>query len=213
MIPIIQSLTKVVGSGEIITIAYNGGSHPGEERKIVPIKLSHEDLFAIDPESNKHKQYKIDKIAWIELSDGQHVLNTNVIPIVILEIPIFTTLKEYINQFNTELVSAGWYISQSENAYAIGTFFKNGKPRKTPSVLIQFFDRSLETNFVWDHDSGTMVEIKKELTGLERPWRVDSWRFTCGETFSKLYKAFDVFLKEARASDPATAKTIYSLNK
>ncbi len=52
--------------------------------------------------------------------------------------------------------------------------------------------------------------MPREITGRERPWRVDSWRFKEGKTFAQLERAFAVFMTEARASDPTTAKLLWA---
>jgi hypothetical protein len=90
----------------------------------------------------------------------------------------------------------------------VGTYFKNGKPRKTPSVAVAFFDRS--TDLVWDLEANRTVEVKREPTGSERPWRVDSWRLKEGKSFGLLHSAVEMFLSEVRASDPRRAKGMYA---
>jgi hypothetical protein len=208
MTSIVDLLTLTVGSGEVVTITYNGGSRPGQARKIVPISLTNEELIAIEPGSNTNKHYKLNQIALVELSSGESALNSEAAPPVISDIPTLETLTEYIECFGPEFQAAGWHIYQSETSFAIATHFKNGKPRKTPSVSIQYFDRSTET--VVDLGSGELTQVKKDFTGRERPWRVDSWRFKEGKSFAQLSRAFELFVQEARASDPATAKVLFS---
>lgn len=207
-IQIAELLTRTVGTGEVVTITYNGGSRPGQPRKIVPLSMSSEELVGVEPDSHTQKHYKLNLVALVELSSGERALNAKATAPVISNIPTRGTLTEYVELFSPELQTAGWYISKSDTLFAIGTYFKNGKPRKTPSVSIQCFDRSIET--VFDLDSGELVQVKKELTGRERPWRVDSWRFKEGKSLTQLHHAFELFVQEARASDPATAKVLFS---
>jgi len=203
-----ELLTRTVGTGEVVTITYNGGSRPGQPRKIVPISISNEELVGIEPGSHTQKHYKLNRIALVELSSGERESNSEAIAPVISNVPALDTLTEYIEQYSPELQSAGWYISTSDTSFSIGTYFKNGKPRKTPSVSIQYIDRSIET--VYDFDKDEFVQVKKDLTGRERPWRVDSWRFKEGKSLAQLHHAFELFIQEARASDPATAKVLFS---
>ena len=208
MMPIVELLTRAIEAGEAVTVTYNGGSRPGQPRQLVPISLSSEELRAIEPGSPTQKHYKINRIALVELLGGERASNAEVAAVVSSDFPTLGTLAEYIELFAPELQAAGWHITKSDNSFAIGTFFKNGKPRKTPSVSVQYFDRSIET--VVDINTGDLVQVEKELTGRERPWRIDSWRFKEGKSLSQLHHAFELFIQEARASDPATAKVLFS---
>jgi hypothetical protein len=208
MTSIVELLTRTVGTGEVLSITYNVGSRPGQARKVVPISLTDEELVAVEPGSDTNKHYKLNRIALIELSSGQRAINPEAVPPVISDIPILETLAEYIERFGPEFQAAGWHIYQSETSFAIATRFKNGKPRKTPSVQIEYFDRSVET--VFDFGTGELTQVKRDLTGRERPWRVDSWRFKQGQSLAQLHRAFEVFVQEARASDPNTAKVLFS---
>lgn len=208
---IIELLQTAVGSGEIVTIAYNGGSRPGQARQVIPISVSNQGLVAVEPGSRINKRYKLVRIAWVELSSGQRASNAEAAPPVVSDVPTLTTLPEYAEHFGPELRATGWHIYESETSFAVATLFKNGKPRKTPSVSIQYFDRSTETDFDLESDDLiTVTTVTKDLTGRERPWRVDSWRFKEGKSFGQLQRAFEVFIQEARASDPATAKVLFS---
>jgi hypothetical protein len=210
MTSIVDLLNRTVGTGEVITITYNGGSRPGQARKVVPISLTNEELIAVEPGSHTNKHYKLNRIALVELSSGQRALNSEAAPPVISAIPTLETLTEYIERFGPEFQAAGWHICQSETSFAIATHFKNGKPRKTPSVSVEYFDPGIET--IVDMHSGELTQVMKDLTGRERPWRVDSWRFKQGKSFAQLHRAFELFIEEARASDPATAKVLFSSN-
>ena len=61
-------LEPAVGTGEIVKIAYLGGSRPGTVREIVPLSFSEDgaSLFAVEPTTGARrirKQFKLDKIA------------------------------------------------------------------------------------------------------------------------------------------------------
>jgi len=206
--PIAEMLNRMITTSEVITITYNGGSRPGQPRKVLPISLSVEELIAVEPGSHIKKHYKLKQIALVESSSGERAINTEVKSLAVSDIPNFETLSEYVARFESELRAAGWHIFTSETSFAIGTYFKNGKPRKTPSVAIQYCDRSFL--MVMDLDTGRVAPVEQELTGRERPWRVDSWRFKEAKTFTELPHAFKLFIQEAQASDPATAKVLFS---
>jgi len=48
---IVELIARTAGTGEVVTITYNGGSRPGQPRQIVPISLSNEELVSVEPGS------------------------------------------------------------------------------------------------------------------------------------------------------------------
>jgi hypothetical protein len=115
----------------------------------------------------------------------------------ISSLPEFRTLKEYADHLRDELQSAGWFIHESPSSFGVGSFLKNGKPKKAPSVAITLFDRTTES--VIDPDVGDFVQRPRELTGRERPWRVDSWRRRSARTFASLHVAMsDILHRSSR---------------
>lgn len=202
-----ELLLSVAGSGELITIVYNGGSRPGQPRQLIPVSISNQLLIAVEPASHTNKSYKLERIASVELSSGEHISNLKADPPSALSnLPSFETLLEYSKYLIPELRVAGWHIYETETSFAIATHFKNGKPRKTPSISIQYVDPNFET--IFDIESGEIKTVPRELTGREKPWLVDSWRFHRGRSFSILKKAFELFIEEAQVSDPTTAKVL-----
>lgn len=208
MASVIELLCTVAGLGEAVTLVYNAGSRPGQARPVVPVMVSDDGLVAIEPGSRINKTYKLDRIASVELASGLRATNAQAAPPVISDIPILETFAEYVQHFRSELTAAGWHLHEEEGAFGVGARFKNGKPKKTPTILIRYFDPSTET--VFDPDAGELKTVPREITGHEKPWRVDSWRFKQGKTFAQLERAFALFMEEARASDPATAKNVWA---
>lgn len=195
-----------------MTLVYNAGSRPGQARSVVPISVTDDGLVAVEPGSRVNKTYKLDRIASVELANGSRATNEQATPPVVApalpDVPNLKTLAEYVEHFRAEFIGAGWHLYEEDGSFGIATRFKNGKPKKTPSVMIRYFDRSTEV--VFDLEAEELRTIPRELTGRERPWRVDSWRFKEGETVAELERAFALFIAEARASDPATAKGVWS---
>jgi hypothetical protein len=212
MASLIELLRSVAGSGETVTLVYNAGSRPGQARSVVPISVTDENLVVVEPGSHVNKTYKLDKIASVELANGSCATNEQAtVPVVapaLPDVPIFKTLAEYVEHFRAELIGAGWYLYEEDGLLGIATRFKNGKPKKTASIMIRYFDRSTEV--VFDLEAEDLRTIPRELTGRERPWRVDSWRFKDGKTFVELQRAFAIFMAEARASDPSSAKGVWA---
>jgi len=209
MASVTELLRSIAGSGETVTLVYNAGSRPGQARSIVPVSVSNDGLIAVEPGSHVNKTYKLDRIASVELANGLRATNEQATPPVasaLRDVPDLKTLGEYVEHFRSELSGAGWHLYEEEGSVGIAARFKNGKPKKIPSVLIRYFDRSTEV--VFDLDAEELKTVPRELTGRERPWRVDSWRFKEGKTLAELQHAFALFLAEARASNPATAKSV-----
>jgi hypothetical protein len=198
----------MAGTGEIITIAYGGGSRPGEARHLIVASCSDSDFRAYEEGSGQAKQYKIEKVLWAEDSFGRKITTKDHVHTVKSALPKFEALEQYVNFLKKEFESAGWYVHHSDGLFGVGTFFKNGKPKKTPSVAISYIDRS--TDLLWDLEKNDLAAVKKEPTGRERLWRVDSWRFKEGKTFGLLHSAIELFVEEVRASDPQQAKGMFA---
>jgi hypothetical protein len=196
-------LRSIAGSGELVSLVYNAGSRPGQARSVVPMSISADDLVAVEPDGTK-KTYKLSRVAAVTLSNGLCATNAQAAPPLpeLPAVPIFGTLAEYAEHFRPELAGAGWHIYEESNSFGIATRFKNGKPKKTPCILVSYFDPSTATEF--DMDTGEQRTVARQPTGFERPWRIDSWRFKEGKTVREVGQAFTVFMAEARASDPTS---------
>jgi hypothetical protein len=118
--------------------------------------------------------------------------------------PAFSNLAAYAEHFRDQLIQQGWCVHEGPHQLAVGGRFKNGAPKKTPSVALTCYDGGHA--WVWDDDAGAMVQRAIVSSEQSRPWRVDSWRFAEGRRFKLLTVAAEVFLSEAFKSDPAIAR-------
>lgn len=222
-------LNTVAGTGEAVTIVYLGGSTPGQARSVIPVSLAPDKLVAIDQTSTQ-KSYRLDRIASVELSDGRTATNDQAVrpkPVVprdvweaASDVPTLDSLGSYVQHYRTELLTAGWHLHETNDTFGVGTHHKNGKPKRRPSILLQYFpqpDRAyfINTLTLSIDETGevtttahTEADVKPARKG--RPWRIDSWRRSTGKTFTDLSAAFATFLAEARASDPKTSKHLYA---
>lgn len=194
------ALKEAAKSRGLITIAYSGGSRPGQARRLFVVSCSTKDFRAYEESSRKVKQYKIAKVLWVEDSSGERLINKEEVENFKPALPKLKTLQQYADYLRSELERAGWYIHQKNNMIGVGTRFKNGKPKKTPDIAIRYFNHS--TYSIWDLGKNDIVTVEKEKTGMERPWRVDSKRFKNGRTFKNLHSAVELFMKEVRESGP-----------
>lgn len=191
-----RELEEVIGQGGTIIIRYNGGSRPGEERAVIPLSLSNEELVAREVGQRQGKQFKLAKIASFRPLGGEAVANPTAISVTLSIAPKYETFAEYVPEFELLASEGRWHVVKKEKYFAVCEFFKNGKPKSTPSISIQFFDRSTET--VFDIETGELIEKHRELTGRERPWRVDSKRMGDGKSFAVVSKAAELFMEELR---------------
>jgi hypothetical protein len=206
-----EFLQQVAGTGEQITIAYGGGSRPGEPRPLYIIACSESEFKAYEGDTRHVKTYKIPKVLWAEDSAGNHVTNEEEhLRSFRVTLPKFESLEEYAAHLRPEFEKAGWHIHSEPNLFGVGVYFKNGKPKKTPSVAIRYFDPKDEDDAFYTSTGMNDASLASGITGRERPWRVDSWRFKEGKTFKKLHAAMEVFVHEVRASDPKEAKGMFA---
>jgi len=211
MASIAELLHYVVGAGQTVTLVYNAGSRPGEARLVIPVSVSDGALVAGEPGSRINKTYRLDRIQSVVLANGLSATNEQAVSPSALphpDIPVLATLAEYVDYFRPELVHAGWHLYEELDTLGLATRFKNGKPKKTPSVLLRHFDRS--TQSILNLNTKEWETVPREETGRERPWRVDSWRFKEGKTFREIERAIEVFIAEARASNPEDAKSLWA---
>jgi hypothetical protein len=167
------------------------------------LSLTDEELVAVESGSTIHKNYKLNRVASVQSGeDPPPEQVTRSTPRQAPPAGEQEALEAYVELVREELVARGWHLHERVDSFGVGTRFKNGRPRKTPSVLIGYFDPTSETMIDLE---GEEVSVARQLTGRERPWRVDSWRFTQGKTFSTLSRAFACFLEELRSSDPANS--------
>jgi hypothetical protein len=201
MVTILEVITQAIKANQEISIVYNGGSRPGQERHVTPLSLNGDNLIVFEFGSYVRKTYKLQKIASIAAPDHAVIKNDNAIQPEISDIPYLSSLQEYIEHFKKELVDYGWYLRESESSFSVASYFKNGKPRKSETIIIRYYDPSMQT--IFDYQTGEMTTAKKELTGRERPWSVVDYRLNeNGRTFGLLKNAFLFFMERARTHVP-----------
>jgi hypothetical protein len=205
---LLEFLDNARQTGEVVTVAYAGGSNPGSSRRLIIASCSDDSFRAFDETQRVAKSFKLAKILWIKDQSGKEVVNPQSVTDPIPRAPNLATLAEYVDSLRERLMSQGWHIHQSESFFGVGGYFKNGKPNKTASIAITYFLPTTET--VYDLDKDDFVEVKREITGRERPWRVDSHTQKQGKTFSKLHAAMEFFVTEVENSNPNTAKGMHA---
>ncbi len=203
---LIDFLHQAIQAGENIKIVYNGGSTPGRARYVFPIALSKNKLTAREIDGSLAKHFNLDKISSASSLDENVIAQpTTAAPggaIEIIAIPVFSTLAEYAEYLRDTLHSKGWNVIEQTNTLGVGLFFKNGKPKKTLNIYIEFVDRS--TDVVFDWETGETTSQPRNMTGRERPWSVTSWRRDRSRSFVDLHHAASFFAEEALLYEPPT---------
>ncbi len=187
------------GTGEIVTITYNGGSHPGQPRQAVLITLAGDDVVISEPGVAFQKHYKLSKIASIELSNGTRAENPGAIRDPEPSAPALETLAQYAEHYAVELRAAGWNVISTETQLAVGGFYKNGKPRRSAVVSIEYVEPVGQLYVDTFAPSDELAVQQFPATGHERPWRVDSPRYAQTKTYKDIRAAMTHFLDEVRA--------------
>lgn len=195
-----QALERAIANAEKVLLVYNGGTYPGEERSIIPIRLSSDKLTAKEPGLDVLKHFTLGKIASVVLHDGTAAVNENAEALVQRSTPYYASLDEYTAYFKAKLAADGWNVFEGPDLLGVGRFAKDGKPRKHPCVAIRFMDRTIEEKF--DIQSGELFIEHKELTGRERPWRVESETEAQAKAFSDLQKAIEFFAQQVAKTSP-----------
>jgi len=154
-------------------------------------------LTARDPATRIAKTFKLAKVASLRQSGGELQQNAQVAPIQEPTLPELQEFNAYIPHFRALVSDPNLCIVEGENSFAVSVRLKNGKPRKSSAVSIQFMDRTKE--IVLNFETGEIEERTRELTGRERPWRVDSIRLSEGKSHAVLSKAAELFAQEVLA--------------
>lgn len=194
-----QALQQAIARAELVHLVYNGGRTPGEERPLIPIRLSSEELTAKTPGLDILKPYKLAKIASVLLKDGRLAVNDDAVEPPASSVPYAASLEEYTKALKPTLAAAGWNVFEGPQVLGVGRFTKGGKPRKYPVFAIRFMDRTQEEKL--DLQTGELFIEQKELTGHERPWRVESELQVKAKAFGDLHKAIEFFAQEVAKSN------------
>lgn len=188
-------LLAAIESGEILTVAYEGGSQPGSIREIAPTSISENKVRALCVGSDTFKYFHIDKISVIERPQQdmtQWLFGID-------PSPCYKSINDLLGQKREFLSELGWHIESDEEYFSLHRYFKNGKPRKGADVLLCFEEFDFSVGF---DEQGNFIEEK--MGKRQRPWvlRADD---QITRTFGSLDKAATAFLKTAEKLAPNRA--------
>uniref|UniRef100_A0A9E7ZTM7 Uncharacterized protein n=1 Tax=Bosea sp. NBC_00436 TaxID=2969620 RepID=A0A9E7ZTM7_9HYPH len=137
-------LREGISAGEWFEIIYHGGSRPGAKRQIAPIAVMTDRVRARCYTSNAVKPFMLDKIEILEVGAISSAPMWND-PAAAPPPPATDKLKDVRDVFllfSGPLQAKGWAVELEEHdcgwrMHLLG-FFKNGKPRKTPTHTLSY---------------------------------------------------------------------------
>ena len=189
-----EELRGLCDSGQEIAIIYLGGSQPGTQRVVSPLKMKGEILIALDIASNRVKNYSIGKIELLKEASLAPPYNADLAQETALIDRL--SLRQMADVFTEDLSSLGWHVEPGETSIQLARHFKNGKPRKSADLVISY--EEFVYSFEFDLDLGDFVEAKKLSV---RPWRVSTLSAS-QRSFSLFSRAWIAFVNEARVHSP-----------
>lgn len=175
-------LNAAAKSGEVLDIVYHGGSQPGSQRRVAPISISGNKLWARCFPQNVVKSFSVSKISF----PGQNVVvpthDPNLVPTV-----LYQTLDDFLAANLLKLEAVDWHVTvehkPDSDDVRVGAYakLKNGSTRKHPAWALSYETHRLD-------DAG-MVERQRKWLVAERNRSVKS--------FYTLDKAAAFFMQSA----------------
>lgn len=181
-----RRLLEAVKSGELLTVAYDGGTQPGATRQIHPLKMFHNKVRAYCYSSNAEKDFFISKIK--VQPAGTAVSYEDLAADGALD-SVETFKAKYLPLFQAR----GWTIDHANESVKLFDHFKNKKPRKTPALTLAYEPTYTEIDWL-SEDEGTITHQR------QKPWYV-STRDSSSQ-FSNLQRALAKFIMLERELSP-----------
>lgn len=180
-------LKEACECGEVLRIRYHGGTQPGTVREIYPVQVMSERIMARCLASNAEKMFIVDKIELCPDADLTYKAQVRAKQKVVS----YRDIAEFYADCKAELESLGWHIDVDSDGISLCEYFKNGKPRKTPTVSLTY------SPFVCEMYVSADGRIHEEERESLRPWAVRAKNMNT-RTFKSLGSAAIVFMEQAR---------------
>lgn len=186
---LISRLVDAAKNGEVLTVIYHGGSQPGTQRQIAPIRIDDKVLWARYMPKNIVKSFSLSKIELIEQGQDSPISTPAAYDPEFKPKPRYIDLKDFLAKHLGDLESAGWYIGidvqPDSPEVRVGVFktLKDGTPRKHP---------------IWSLEYRTHRWDEEEQKERQRKWLVNE-RDRKIQSFMTLDQAADVFLAKVLA--------------
>jgi hypothetical protein len=164
-------LREATRTGATVRIVYHGGSHPGTERDITPVKVGETEVMARDPVTGAVKTYLLSRITSPDpcVSSSRHIEESpSAGAMEYAGIPVACA------QYVADLEMLGWFVQTGKGEISLTGRFKNGNLKKTPSAGITY---------------GSYFD--------DRPWYVFGPGLQKARSYSELSPALSTFLDQA----------------
>lgn len=179
---LIAALHKAAEAKQPLEIIYHGGSQPGTRRRILPVRIGDTSMRATDLLYHEAKTFKLDRI---ELpATGSQAPAYELVDELELERLRETPLSQLSEPYRGHLEALGWHVEISDQRVELYGRFKNGKPRRSPTVLLLY-----------------LPERK------HRKWYVNGPGLSSGQTFSHPGRALDLVVDQAQKHRPPSPDT------
>lgn len=179
-------IKKAIDAGEVLTVRYDGGSQRGAVRRLAPIRVTGGLLWARCLESNREKNFKIDRITSIEDVGRLPTYEAG------REDADPASFDDAIGPCLVDLRRMGWEIVRSEDGVGLHRYFKNGKLRKGADVEIRHVPL-VGDEYEMDDDGNEKLILKPAT----RPWQVRTKEGGYVASYKSLRHAIETFVAKA----------------
>ena len=189
---IINTLKKASDSGEPVSIVYHGGTQPGTVRNIFPLNIALSEVKARDVATNQVKLFKLSKIQLPHTAQKYQ----NYTP----DTPADNdpeNIKQAFAEKTNSFESLGWLVKLEQNDISLYSFFKNGKPRKSPDIRLSYVEFTNQE--FYDCETDDFAIRQKRNT---RPFQIYSKSFAQARKFKSIAAAVATFEQEAQTIAP-----------
>lgn len=165
------ALQSAIDAGEVLLVKYHGGSKPGESRQLSPIGFVGDDkVRAHCHASGRNKVFLVGKIEVLEDVDHSTATYQDA-PVAVASEP--ASLAEAFGDRLKLLRAAGWHVNQDANYCSLHRYFKNGKPRATPALRMEY--REFVPDLSDDSHVSIDISIKESSLHVEAESDIEDW--------------------------------------
>lgn len=179
-------LKQAIQTGEVLTVAYEGGTQPGTTRQIHPLKLHNDKVRAYCYSSKAEKDFFIAKIK--PQPPGTETSYEDLAGDGSLD-----SVEAFKSAYLYRFKARGWTIDHTDDYVKLFDHFKNKKPRKTPALTLSYEPTYSEIDWLSEDD--------KTITHQRlKPWTVSTRNGS--SQFSSLQRALAKFIILERQLSP-----------
>lgn len=205
-IDVIKSLTRAIIDGDVIKVAYFGGSQPGAVRRIKPLAWDRSNtsvLKAFCLETGEMRFFNVHRIALknmdvdvtYDLQAIEKYLANPKSPEPQYDLAA-GKLRAALDTWRAKIEGMGWHIEAGDCHVSLFRTMKNGSRRKQSDLDIYYRENTTQPEYETIIRSDS-IEPETRLCTI--PYTYRRWQVTGGLSYGHedFKEAFDLFLKEA----------------